>query len=218
MSQSTLATATVEPSLAFLNRLTEGYGPRDFGLRFWDGTVLETDAGQPARFTLLLHHPGAIRQMFWPFNKASMGEAYIYDDFDIEGDIQAFMDLTKFLRERRFSLLERLGLLRQLLAMPNTPRPRTGRQGARLQGGKRSADRDRQAIEYHYDVPPSEFFRLFLDRYMQYTCGYFADANADIDRAQERKLDYICRKLRLKPGERLIDFGCGWGGLITFAA
>ncbi len=53
---------------------------------------------------------------------------------------------------------------------------------------------------------------------MQYTCGYFADANESIDQAQERKLDYVCRKLCLKPGERLIDFGCGWGGLITFAA
>jgi cyclopropane-fatty-acyl-phospholipid synthase len=217
MSQATIATAA-EPSLAFLNRLMEGYGPRDFGLLLWDGTALEPDAGLPARFTLHLNHAGAVRQMFWPFNKASMGEAYIYDDFDIHGDIQAFMELTKFLRERRFSFFERLGLLRSLLAMPNTPRPRTGRQGAQLTGGKRSADRDRQAIEYHYDGPPSEFFALFLDRYMQYTCGYFADEGETIDEAQERKLDYICRKLRLKPGERLLDFGCGWGGLITFAA
>ncbi len=218
MSQAAATSADVEPSLDFLKTLIEGYKPRDFALRFWDGTVIEPDAGQAARFTLVFNHSGAVRQMFWPFNKAAMGEAYIYDDFDIEGDIQAFFELTKYLLERRFSVFERLGLFRRMLAMPNTPRPRTGRQGAQLQGGMRSADRDRQAIEYHYDGPPSEFFALFLDRYMQYTCGYFANENESIDQAQERKLDYVCRKLRLKPGERLIDFGCGWGGLITFAA
>ncbi|HWY86844.1 MAG TPA: cyclopropane-fatty-acyl-phospholipid synthase family protein [Gemmataceae bacterium] len=218
MSQSTLSPTVAGPSLTFLRHLLEGYGPRDFAIRFWDGTSIEPDAGQSAQFTLVLHHAGSVRQMFWPFNKSAMGEAYIYNDFDIEGDMQAFMDLTKYLRERRFSALQKLGLLRQLMAMPNTPRPRTGRQGAQLQGGKRSADRDRQAIEYHYDGQPAEFFALFLDRYMQYTCGYFADESESIDQAQERKLDYICRKLRLKPGERLIDFGCGWGGLITFAA
>ncbi len=218
MSVATQVPVSQGPSQRFLEQLFDGYGPRDFAVQFWEGKPLEAEAGQPTRFTLVLKHPGAVRQMFWPFNKAAFGEAYIYDDLDIEGDIQATFELIKFLRERRFSVLEKLGLLRQLLAMPNTPRPRLGRQGADLQGGKRSADRDRQAIEYHYDGPPSEFFALFLDRYMQYTCGYFASPDETIDQAQERKLDYVCRKLRLRPGERLIDFGCGWGGLITFAA
>ena len=53
---------------------------------------------------------------------------------------------------------------------------------------------------------------------MVYTCAYFADPSEDIDRAQERKLDYICRKLRLLPGDRLLDIGCGWGGLVMYAA
>jgi cyclopropane-fatty-acyl-phospholipid synthase len=218
MSQTLEAPVATGQSVAFLQRLAQGYGPRDFALRFWDGSVLEPDAGQPARFTLILQHPGAVRQMCWPFNKARGGEAFIYNDYDIEGDVCAFMKFTKYMRERRFSFFERLGLLRQLLAMPNTPTPRTGRQGAALHGSKRSTDRDRQAIEYHYDGPPSEFFALFLDRHMQYSCGYFGGPDEDVDTAQERKLDYICRKLQLKPGERLIDFGCGWGGLITFAA
>jgi cyclopropane-fatty-acyl-phospholipid synthase len=217
MTQATLTTAT-GPALTFLQILIEGYGPRDFAVRLWDGSELEPEVGQTARFTIVLRHPGSVRQMFWPFNNRALGESYIFDDFDIEGDAQAFIDMTMFLRARKFSLMQRLGLLRRLVAMPNTPRPRTGWHGAELQGEQRSVDRDRQAIEYHYDGPPSEFFALFLDRYMQYTCGYFADPDESIDQAQQRKLDYICRKLRLKPGERLIDFGCGWGGLITFAA
>jgi cyclopropane-fatty-acyl-phospholipid synthase len=220
MSQTMSLDSAVAPSMTFLKFLFEGYGPRDFAIRFWDGSILDPEAGQPARFTLVLKHAGSVRQMFWPFNKANVGEAYIYDDFDIEGDIQAFIELTVHLRQRRVALsfVEKLRSFRRLLAMPNTPRPRVGRQAAALQGGKRSEGRDRQAIEYHYDGPPSEFFALVLDRYMQYTCGYFAHEGETIDQAQERKLDYICRKLRLKPGERLIDFGCGWGGLITFAA
>jgi cyclopropane-fatty-acyl-phospholipid synthase len=214
MSQST------QPSRAFLLRLIDGYSPRDFAVRFWDGSTRDPDPGQPARFTLVVRHPGALRQMFWPFNKASVGEAYIYDDVDIEGDIDAFFKLTRFLDRRRSALTawQKLGLFRQMLAMPNESRARRGRQGVKLSGSQRTPQRDRQAIEYHYDGPPGEFFALFLDRYMQYTCGYFANPDEDIDTAQERKLDYICRKLRLKPGERLIDFGCGWGGLITYAA
>jgi cyclopropane-fatty-acyl-phospholipid synthase len=113
--------------------------------------------------------------------------------------------------------VQKLGILRQLLAMPKAGRPRPPR-GAQLRGQQRSEDRDRQAVQYHYDGPPTEFYRLFLDRYMQYSCGYFTHPGDDIHKAQEQKLDYICRKLRLKTGERLIDFGCGWGGLITFAA
>lgn len=217
-----MSSATISPEvqlmLDFIARPLEGYGPRDFAMRFWDGTVVGPDPGQPARFTLVFNHAGAMRTMFWPFNKASVGEAYIYDDFDVEGDIVALVDVLFYMNRKRFSVLQKLSLFRQMLKMPKTAKPRTGRQGVQLQGSQRTEGRDKQAIEYHYDGPPSEFFRLFLDQYMQYTCGYFHSPDEDIDTAQERKLDYVCRKLRLKPGERLIDFGCGWGGLITFAA
>ncbi len=72
-------------------------------------------------------------------------------------------------------------------------------------------------VAYHYDVS-NEFYRLFLDREMVYTCAYFAEDHWDIDRAQADKLEMICRKLRLKPGERMLDIGCGWGALVCYAA
>ena len=217
MSRTAERGTAIGPSEELLNQLCDGYSPRDFAVRFWDGTIIGPDPGRDARFTLVLNHPGALRQMLWPFNKAGIGEAYIYGDIDIEGDILAFFDLLVHWRDKRFSAWQKLGLLRQLLAMPRESRPRRPR-GAQLSGQQHSEGRDLQAVQYHYDGPPSAFYRLFLDRYMQYTCGYFDHPEEDIDAAQERKLDYICRKLRLKPGERLIDFGCGWGGLITFAA
>jgi cyclopropane-fatty-acyl-phospholipid synthase len=81
-----------------------------------------------------------------------------------------------------------------------------------------SKDRDRQAIGHHYDRS-NDFFALWLDSpRMVYTCAYFATPDDDLETAQERKLDYICRKLRLKPGERLLDLGCGWGALVIYAA
>lgn len=218
MNQVVATDAARAATLAVLERLNRGYAPRDFAVRFWDGSTVEPEPGEPARFTLVLNHPGALRLMLWPFNKASVGEAYIYDDIDLEGDLRSFFRLMAHWQLHKLSALEKAGLFRKLLALPSTggkPRPE---RAAKLPGSQRSLARDQRAVQYHYDDPPSSFFALFLDKYMLYTCGYFADPSEDIDTAQERKLDYICRKLRLKPGERLIDIGCGWGGLITYAA
>lgn len=87
----------------------------------------------------------------------------------------------------------------------------------RLRGVRHSRHRDRKAVTYHYDVS-NDFYSLFLDERMVYSCAYFSSLDEDLDAAQERKLDYICRKLRLRRGERLLDIGCGWGGLVIHAA
>jgi len=96
-----------------------------------------------------------------------------------------------------------------------SPRPGpTGRTAPALRGRRHSLARDRAAVTYHYDAS-NDFYRLFLDPRMVY---YFASPDEPLETAQERKLDYVCRKLRLRPGERLLDIGCGWGGLIVHAA
>src|SRR5438045_2453411 len=89
--------------------------------------------------------------------------------------------------------------------------------GRQLRGVPHSKQRDASAVRHHYDVS-NDFFALWLDRRMVYSCAYFEQARDTLDQAQEQKLDYICRKLRLKAGERLLDIGCGWGGLIVHAA
>ncbi len=208
----------VQGSLSFLQDLLSDYRPRDFAVRLWEGTTWGAERGQPVRFTLVLNHPGALRTMFWPPGELPLAEAYIHDDFDIEGSIEDVFPLADHLLGRHRSTSERLRQGRRLLSLPNARRgARPGREAAKLRGTRHSKVRDRRAVTYHYDVP-GEFYALWLDRRMVYSCAYFATPDEDLDSAQERKLDYICRKLRLRPGERVLDIGCGWGGLVIHAA
>ena len=207
----------VRTSLALLQGLLGDYPDRDFNVRFWDGSVWASAPGVRPRFTLVLNHPGALRQMLAGGNEEALGEAFIYGDCDMEGDLEPAFRAGDYLLSRRRSLLARLQAARQIRMLPADGRPRGGFQAAALGGRTHSRRRDRDAVTYHYDLS-NEFFALWLDRAMVYSCAYFTDPAEDIDTAQARKLDYLCRKLRLRPGERLLDIGCGWGGLILHAA
>jgi cyclopropane-fatty-acyl-phospholipid synthase len=185
-------------------------------VRLWDGTFWPDEA--PRRATLVLKHPGALRTMLLGGTDLAMGEAYLYDDIDIQGDIESAYGLADVLMKKVADRKAKLRLGRLLLRLPAQPARLYGRRGpARLKGKQHSVERDRQAVTYHYDVS-NDFYALWLDRRMVYSCAYFQSAEDDLDAAQARKLDYICRKLRLRPGQRLLDIGCGWGGLVIHAA
>jgi cyclopropane-fatty-acyl-phospholipid synthase len=200
-------------ALEFLDELFRDLRPGELQVRLWDGSLWRP-AGAAA-VTLVLKSPGALRAMFASPSDLSLGEAYIYDDFDIEGDIEVIFPIADRLFERHRGLGERLRYRSLLKRLPHDGPSRP--QPVHLAGAPHSKERDRQAVTYHYDVG-NDFYRLWLDRRMVYSCAYFNTPDDDLDAAQERKLDYICRKLRLRPGERLLDVGCGWGGLIIHAA
>jgi cyclopropane-fatty-acyl-phospholipid synthase len=203
----------ISPEL--LETLLADYPRRDFQIRLWDGTTWGMEK-QP-RFTLILKHPGALRAMFLSPNELKLGEAYIFDDFNIEGNIEAAFDLADYLFGQGRSLWDGFDLRDRLQKLGAEDRPRPRPHPIRLWGSVHSKDRDQQAVTYHYNLP-AEFYALWLDRHMVYSCAYFATPEEDLDSAQQRKLDYICKKLRLRPGQCLLDIGCGWGGLMMHAA
>ena len=220
MTAATTATdPRVESCMRFLKDLLNRVRPRDFTIRCWDGATWEPDAGQVARFTWVITHPGSVRNMFWPPKPNSIGEAFVFGEFEIEGDFAAFCEVLARLDTvyDTLTLLQKLRLGWQLWWLPRVDQPRMGRPPSQLSGGLHSRARDRQAISFHYDQS-NEFFASFLGPEMVYTCAIFADANEPLAVAENRQFELICRKLRLKPGERLLDIGCGWGGLVVYAA
>lgn len=205
-----------EMTLATLDSFVETQQLANVGFRLWEGTRWPDLDDRPA--TIVLNHPGALRAMFMPGTEMGMAEAYLYDDFDVEGDIEAVFALAEELQLVFSDRRKRAKIARDLLRLPKSRRTRETRRGpARLHGRRHSIDRDRQAIAYHYDVS-NEFYELWLDRRMVYSSGYFHAAQESLDQAQEHKLEHICRKLRLRAGQRLLDIGCGWGGLVIYAA
>jgi len=203
-------------SLQFLDEVFKPANVATVGVRLWDGTNWPDDNPRPA--VLVLQHSGALRSMFAAGTELAMAEAYLYNDFDVEGDIIAIFDLADALVKATSGWGAKMSAAGKLLRLPKRENDRSnGRQAASLQGKVHSIARDRKAVTYHYDVS-NDFYQLFLDKRMVYSCAYFANPDLSLDDAQTAKLEIICRKLRLQPGQRLLDVGCGWGGLAMYAA
>lgn len=187
---------------------TEAVPPR---VQAWTGEVWGPSASPS---TLVLRHPGAWRALLLPPSDLAAGEAYLFDDVDLEGDLLAMMRWASGLRS--LGARDRL----RVLALARTlPRPSGDRRAARprFRGRLHSVRRDRRVVSHHYDTG-NEFFALFLDPQMVYSCAYFLDPTEPLQVAQERKLELVCRKLGLRPGMRFLDVGCGWGALVVHAA
>ena len=216
-----------DPRVAPSQEVVEAvFGPiaeRRFAVRYWDGTFELAGACSTPEFTLSFERPGALRRMLLPPSELSMVEAFISGDVNIEGRLEAAMSLGDDVARRVQSGSAFAGLLPRLIALPRDASPapvevkgtRFSRGLSRLLPNRRQGDEE--AIQFHYDVS-NDFYRLFLDPRMVYTCAYFKRADDDLETAQLAKLDHICRKLRLEPGMRLLDVGCGWGALIMHAA
>jgi cyclopropane-fatty-acyl-phospholipid synthase len=161
--------------------------------------------------------PDALARMLWPPSADALGEAYLRGDIDIEGDIWAAVDAGRSFDLRRLRRdLPRLARLGLELRRGAAPAPSL-RRSAQLSGQRHSRARDLAAVRFHYDVG-NDFYALWLDQRRVYSCAYFETPETSLDDAQEAKLDLICRKLRLEPGMRLLDIGCGWGSLVFHAA
>ena len=202
-------------TLQVLDRFVPRHLAQDVSIRLWDNTFWPDNS--PRRATVALHFPGTLRTIFASGSEKGLGEGFLRGEFDIEGDIEAVLRLADSLELNRLSAARKLQAAALVLRLPQQKAPLQPRQPARLKGERHSIARDKAAVAYHYNAS-NEFYKLWLDPQMVYSCAYFSDSDDSLEAAQVAKLDLICRKLRLKPGQKLLDIGCGWGALIIHAA
>jgi cyclopropane-fatty-acyl-phospholipid synthase len=192
---------------------------RRFALRLWDGSELPPPDGGTPHVTLVVRSPRALAYVAREPNQLGLGRAWVTGDLDVEGELEDVLRLQERFRELRLGWSDRLAALRAAMKLGaiGLRRPAIPEPEARLSGKRHSLRRDRIAVRHHYDVS-NAFYRMVLGPTMVYSCAYFESPDETLEQAQERKLDLICRKLRLRSDERLLDIGCGWGSLVLHAA
>lgn len=181
-----------------LRKLLSKLGDPPFCIVLWDGSAVHSGPS-PAIATVRVLTRGAFYRMLWD-PQVHFGDDYANGELEVEGDLVQLLST----------------LYRAVVELP----PGSG--GFRLVPGHRRLRRNtlegsREHIHHHYDIG-NAFYRLWLDAEMQYTCAYFPRAEATLEEAQLAKLDHVCRKLRLKPGDTVVEAGCGWGGLALHMA
>jgi cyclopropane-fatty-acyl-phospholipid synthase len=193
---------------------------RPFELHFWDGSALPATVGNGARPAFDVRSPRAVAHALLAPGQLGLSRAYVSGELEVD-DLDAMLDL---LRDWTPPAVDGPARRRLLLAaaravgLMRPPRPPAIE--LRPRGRRHSIARDARAVRHHYDVS-NDFFALFLDASMTYSCAVFADPASDVEPledAQRRKLEMVCTKLALRPGERVLDVGCGWGSFPLHAA
>jgi len=192
-----------------------------FSVRLWDGSMVPLGSDTDPEFFISINGPGVLGALMRKPNYENLLFHYANGLIDIHGDL---IDFAAVAREKRpKDILKKAGklqILRQALPLLLSPGDKASVEHEYQNdaiGRNQSRRNNKEFIQFHYDVS-NEFYALFLGKEMQYSCGYFKERDNSLDQAQFDKLDMICRKLRLKPGEKMLDIGCGWGGLICHAA
>ncbi|GAB6043774.1 cyclopropane-fatty-acyl-phospholipid synthase family protein [Endothiovibrio diazotrophicus] len=170
-----------------------------FEVRFWDDDRIKVGDGEP-EFVLSFKTKNALARTFGD-GFLGFGESYMDKEIEIEGDFRVLFNLGHRIDfgNQSLTLMEKINFALLFLRNQNT-----------FSGSRRN-------VAHHYNLG-NDFYQLFLDETMAYTCAYFHTPEDTLEQAQLNKFEHICRKLMLKPGESLVDLGCGWGGLLIYAA
>ena len=194
--------------------LAEALPERPFTVAFWDGTELPATAAGP---TMTVRSPRAVAHALYRPGQLGIGRAYVSGELEVD-DLDSTIEV---LQQWKPPSLDRATKGRLALAAARAmglERPPKRPQSELVPEGRRhSIARDRRSVRHHYDLPV-EFFALFLDASMTYSCAIFSRGAETLEEAQETKLELVCTKLGLKAGERLLDVGCGWGSFAVHAA
>ncbi|UVK39886.1 cyclopropane-fatty-acyl-phospholipid synthase family protein [Mesorhizobium sp. AR10] len=185
-----------------------------FAVRLWTGERIGPATGP----VLVINDQDIVWQVVRRPSLSTLIEMWVSKVIDLEDGSPLDLYAMPFEGKLRSKLksLPKVAILRDLPAVLFSRKQMTARSDLAGRNPFVSGS-SKEAIEHHYDIS-NAFYRLFLDERMVYSCGYFKDFANDIDQAQADKLEHICRKLRLKPGDRLLDIGCGWGGMLIHAA
>lgn len=193
-----LDAAAVTLAKPLLARMLRSIGNPPLHFSLWTGDEIPA-AGDARAGRILIHDPGALLNLIRD-PALQFGEMYAAGRIDVRGDLAA--------------ILEQIYCA---LPDPQGAAAARWRPSAMLEARRRSPRQARQNIRHHYDFG-NDFYKLWLDRQMVYTCAYFPTRDASLEDAQAAKMDHVCRKLRLTPGERVIEAGCGWGAMALHMA
>jgi cyclopropane-fatty-acyl-phospholipid synthase len=189
---------------------------RPFAVDLWDGSSIPStsDGGGP-RFTV--NSPRALAHLVRAPGELGLGRAYVTGDLDVD-DLMAVMRVVDTWDPPALDVRTRAKLILAAVRAAGIPRrPRIPASELRPHGERHSRARDERAVRHHYDVG-NEFFELFLDDSMTYSCAIFSRGAETLEQAQEAKLELVCRKLGLSEDDTVLDVGCGWGAFAVHAA
>ncbi len=216
----TVRTPGTELARSILSRLFRNFDG-SMRIRLWDGSEMRVGRDQP-EFSLIFRSSKAFQDMLLSHHPLRVVESYFRGLIDVEGDFYSALKLRHYFSSLRLSLADKASFVARAM-MIGADSSETGgsrrwaRKARQLLGLGATREINRDAISFHYDVS-NDFYALWLDEQMIYSCAYYEDADQTLEQAQHAKLDMICRKLRLAPGERMLDIGCGWGALVCWAA
>ena len=179
-----------------LRRVLDAMGSPRFAVALWDGFKISPKDATPVA-TVNVHSRSALNQLMRQ-GDMGFGDAFSNGGISVEGDLVAMLVAA-------FTVPEPTGIAAVMKSLQQR-KPRAN-----------TKDGSRENIHHHYDIG-NDFYRLWLDKEMQYTCAYFPEDELTIEAAQQAKMDHICRKLQLRPGDRVAEAGCGWGGLARHMA
>src|SRR5882757_11066670 len=203
------------PTEPLIKQIERAFPERPFTIELWDGSkVPATNGGGP---TFKARSQDALAYAVAAPGQLGLGRAYVAGEIEID-DIDGVIGVLNEWKPPPVSAGTKARLITAALRAAGVRRPPPPPKAEmHLRGRKHTTKRDREAVRHHYDVG-NEFFSLFLDESMTYSCAIFSRGAKSLAAAQDTKLDLIARKLGLEPGMRVLDVGCGWGSFAIHAA
>ena len=198
-----------------VKQIERAFPERPFTIELWDGSkVPSTNGGGP---TFTARSQDALAYAVAAPGQLGLGRAYVSGEIEID-DMDAVIDVLNEWKPPPIGATTKARLIAAALRAAGVRRPPPPPKAEmHLRGRKHTTKRDREAVRHHYDVG-NEFFSLFLDDSMTYSCAIFSRGAKSLAAAQDTKLELVCAKLGLQPGQRVLDVGCGWGSFVMHAA